>query len=72
MIGLIARMVMVVAGIITDWFIVRDAHNFELIQVFVGVFLVTSVVGVAVFWPSLMSWLGNRREREDRRRGGGS
>jgi hypothetical protein len=72
MIGLIARMMMAVAGIITGWFVVRDHPNFGLIQVSVGILLVTLVVAVAVFWPSIMSWLRNRREREDRRGGSGS
>jgi hypothetical protein len=68
MIGSIARIVLVAAGVITGWFVVRDSPNFGLIQMTVGLLLVTFVVAVAAFWPSIMGWLKSRRERGDRTR----
>jgi hypothetical protein len=66
MVEWLARMVLVVAGAITDWFIVRDSPNFDLVQMTVGILLVTSVVAIAVFSPILVRRFRTRRKREDR------
>jgi hypothetical protein len=66
MVEWLARMVLVVAGAITDWFIVRDSPNFDLVQMTVGILLVTLVVAIAVFSPILVSRFRARRKREDR------
>lgn len=53
MLGLIVRILMVVAGSITSWFVARDALDFSIIQMVVAVSLFTFVVMIAAFWQEL-------------------
>lgn len=57
----LVRIVMALAGVIAGWFVARDAANFGVIQLVVSLLLITFVVAVAAFWPSLVAWLRNRR-----------
>ena len=66
MIEWLSRIVLAIAGAIAEWFIVRDSPNFELVQMTVGVLLVTLVVAIAVFGPLLVGQFRRRRKREDR------
>lgn len=53
MLGWIVRLILFLAGEITSLFIAREALNFGIIQMVVGILLFTIVVGSAVFWPEL-------------------
>lgn len=53
MLGWILRMLLVIAGSITGWFVARDALNFNIIQMVVAVILFTIAVMIATFWPEL-------------------
>jgi hypothetical protein len=66
MVEWLSEMVLVIAGAIADWFIVRDSPNFELVQMTVGILLVILVVAIATFSPFLVRRFRTRREREDR------
>jgi hypothetical protein len=66
MIGWIVRIVMAIAGAITGWFVARDAQNFDLMQMVVGILLITFFIAVAAFWPYLWARLRTARKRDDR------
>ena len=53
MLGWIVRMLLVIAGSITSWFVAHDALNFNIIQMVVAVFLFTLAVMIAAFWQEL-------------------
>jgi hypothetical protein len=52
MISWIVRILMIVAGVVTGWFIAKDAPIFGMAQVMVALMLLTLIVGVLAFWPS--------------------
>jgi hypothetical protein len=61
MVGLIARLVLLVAASVTSWFVAKDAVNFGAVQMTVAVLLFAIFVFVLAFWPA--SWtarLGGR------------
>lgn len=64
MIGWLVRGLLILAGLITGWFVARDALKFQVIQMFVAVFLVTFFVALITFWPMLKNWFKNRRKRD--------
>ncbi len=53
MLGWIIRLLLVIAGAMTSWFVAKDALNFAIVQMVVAVVLFTSVIALFVFWPSL-------------------
>lgn len=53
MLGWTVRILMVVAGSITSWFVTRDALNFNIIQMVIAVFLFTLAVLMVAFWQEL-------------------
>ncbi|MBJ6127467.1 hypothetical protein [Microvirga splendida] len=52
MIGWIIRVLLIVAGIVTGWFVARDAAIFGFAQVMVALLLITVVFAILAFWPS--------------------
>jgi len=56
MLGWIIRILLVIAGFITSLFVSRDALNFDVIQMVVGVLLFTFLVIIIAFWPVLKAW----------------
>jgi hypothetical protein len=52
MLGWIVRALLVVAGIVTGWFVARDAAVFGIAQVMVALLLITAVIAILAFWPS--------------------
>lgn len=57
MLGWIVRMLLVLAGSITSWFVARDALNFTIIQMVVTVFLFTISVIIIAFWQELSEFI---------------
>ena len=51
MLGWIVRVLLVVAGIVTGWFVAQDAAIFGVAQVMVALLLITAVVAILAFWP---------------------
>lgn len=47
--GWIVRILLVVAGSITSWFVAQDALNFNIIQMVVTVILITFLVIIIAF-----------------------
>jgi len=52
MIGWIVRLILVVAGSVTGFFVAKDAPNFGVIQGVVGIALIALVVFVLAYWPA--------------------
>jgi hypothetical protein len=48
-----------------SWFVAKDAPNFGLLQMAVGLLLLALVVAVIAFWPSSWTMKLNRFGRED-------
>jgi uncharacterized membrane protein len=48
--SVILRVVFVIAGLITALFVARDALNFDLVQTWVAILLVTVLVGIGSLW----------------------
>lgn len=57
MVGWIARILLLVAGSITSWFVARDAYNFDTIQLLIAIFLFMLIVFIAAFWSKLTGWI---------------
>ncbi len=49
MISWIVRLLMIAAGVVTSWFVAKDAVNFGVVQMMVALLLLTLVVAVLRF-----------------------
>lgn len=56
MLGWMVRIILSVAAVITGWFVARDAANFGIMQMAVGLLLMTGFVAIAAFWKPLTAW----------------
>ncbi|MBM6581502.1 hypothetical protein ILT44_15000 [Microvirga sp. BT689] len=52
MLSWIVRVFLIAAGLVTSWFVARDASIFGIAQVMVTLLLITAVVAILAFWPS--------------------
>jgi len=63
MIGWVVRLLMVAAGVVTGWFVAKDAVNFGVVQMMVALLLLTLIVAVLALWPSNWTARLNRLQR---------
>lgn len=61
MLGWVVRILFIVAGVITGWFVARDATNFGVLQMFVMLALITVFIAALAFWPTVLSWFRGQR-----------
>lgn len=61
MFGWLVRVLLIVAGAITGWFVTRDATNFGVLQMFVMLALITVFMGILALWPAVLSWFRGQR-----------
>ena len=61
MLNWILRPIMVIAAVIAGWFVARDAVNFSVIQMVVGLLLITALVAVAACWEMIADRLKSRK-----------
>ena len=61
MIGWLVRILLVIAGFITSFFVSRDALKFGVIQMVITVLLFTLMVIVIAFWPNVKAWFKRLR-----------
>ena len=61
MFGWFVRVLLIVAGAITGWFVARDATNFGVLQMMVMLALITVFMGILAFWPAVLSWFRGQR-----------
>jgi hypothetical protein len=59
MVGWIARGLLILAGLVTSWFVAKDAPNFGVVQGMVAVVLLGVIVAVLAFWPARWTHLLN-------------
>lgn len=63
MLGWIARILFVAAGLITSWFVAQDALNFTIIQMVISIFLFTLILILITFWQELSQWVKQIRAK---------
>ena len=63
MIGWVVRLLMIAAGVVTSWFVAKDAVNLGVVQMMVTLLLLTLIVAVVAFWPSRWPTRLNRLQR---------
>lgn len=56
MVGWLARILLVLGGLIASLFVARDALNFDIFQLVITTLLFTFLVMVITFWPKIMTW----------------
>jgi uncharacterized membrane protein YeaQ/YmgE (transglycosylase-associated protein family) len=60
MLGWIVRGLLIVAGFVASWVVAKDAPQFGLVQMAVGLLLMMFVVAVLAFWPERWTHLLDR------------
>jgi hypothetical protein len=60
MFGWIVRLFLIVVGFVASLFVARDAPQFGLVQMVVGLFFAVLVVAVLAFWPERWTHILNR------------
>lgn len=63
MISWIVRFLMIAAGIVTSWFLAKDAVNFGIVQMMVALLLLALTVALVAFWPSRWTFGLNRLQK---------
>ena len=61
MLNWVVRMLLLLAGVITSWFVAREADNFSVIQGVVAMLLIAAFVFLAAYWPSVAQFFRDRR-----------
>ena len=64
MISRVVRILMVAAGVVTSWFVAKDAPIFGVAQMMVALLLLTFIVAVLAFWPHRWTIALNRTEKQ--------
>jgi hypothetical protein len=58
------RILMLAAGVVTSWFVAKDAPIFGVAQMMVALLLLTFIVAVVAFWPRRWTIALNRLEKQ--------
>ncbi len=53
MLNLLVRPIMFISALIAAVFVARDAPNFGVIQMVIGLFLIVALVPIGAFWETL-------------------
>ncbi len=61
MLGWLVRLIFLIAGTITGWFVATNATNFVVLQMFVMLVIIAIFFGALAFLPAALSWF--RRQR---------
>ncbi len=54
--GFIARILLLMGGLIAGLFVSKDAHNFPVLSMVFGILLLTVFVIVVAYWSTITSW----------------
>jgi hypothetical protein len=49
--GLVIRALLVLGGIVAEWFIATDSPNFSVMRGITAIFVVAAIIGVIALWP---------------------
>jgi hypothetical protein len=63
MLAWLVRGLLMVAGSIASWVVAKDAPQFGLVQMGVGLLLLALVVWIIAFWPERWTHILNRTHR---------
>lgn len=63
MVGFIARILLVIAGFFTSFFVAEDALSFPIIQMVITVLLFTLMVATLAFLPEIKRWWQRRQQK---------
>jgi hypothetical protein len=58
--NLLIRPIMFLSAAIAAFFVARDAPNFTVIQMVVGLLLIVALVGIGAFWETLADRFGRK------------
>lgn len=61
MLNLILRPILIVAAVIAGWFVARDAVDFNIVRMVVGLLLITALVAVAACGELLADWFKKKK-----------
>lgn len=61
MLGWLVRLLFIIAGTITGWFVASNATNFIVLQMFVMLGIVAIFMGGLAFAPMIRSWFKRQR-----------
>lgn len=62
--GLIARAMLFLGGVVAGWFVARDADNFVFISFVAAVVLFVCAVALVTFWPTIVGWFRKTDEKD--------
>jgi len=57
----VVRALLIVAGIVTSWFVAEDAPNYSVIRMTIAILLIMVAVFALAFWPKHWTQKLNRR-----------
>ena len=60
MLNILIRPIMFLSAAIAAFFVARDAPNFTIIQMVVGLLLIVALVAIGAFWETLSDRLGRK------------
>lgn len=66
MLGLVVRIVLSIAGVITGWFVAEGATNFSIVQMVVALLLIIFLFAAAAFGPAWVARMRRRRPPQNR------
>ncbi|MBA1159154.1 MULTISPECIES: hypothetical protein [Microvirga] len=66
MLNWVVRGLLIVAGVVTGWFVAKDATNFGVIQMMVALLLLTLIIAVIAFWPDHWKIRPHQSEKTNR------
>jgi hypothetical protein len=49
--GLVVRALLVLGGIVAEWFIATEAPSFSVMQTVMAVIVFAAIIGVIALWP---------------------
>jgi uncharacterized membrane protein YoaK (UPF0700 family) len=49
------RLILIIAGVVAEWFIARDSPRFQPVELSVSILLVVFIVFVLALWPTRWS-----------------
>lgn len=62
----LVRILLSLAGVLAAWFVAPESGNFEVVRMGFALLLIVFFVGLAAFWPNIISWFegsGGERHR---------
>lgn len=66
MVGVLVRIVMSLAAVVTGWFVTNDTARFDVVQMVIGLLLIALFVSIAAFWHTIVGWFEPRGPDQQR------